>query len=164
MTKKNLFTVMVVTILMGLTLGLNAQTVDMNQQEKGKPVTDQELETLIKISRELQGIQMNSQGKIMKALKNNDLSMQRYKEITQAKRQGQDIEKTEEEEKSFSAIVQVAQREQKKLQQEIEAVLDKHSMSPKRFQQINQQLRTDKKLQNRFKKVQQKQMQQMNQQ
>jgi hypothetical protein len=99
----------------------------------------------------------------MKAIKNSGLSMQRYREITSAKRQGKNIQMTEKEQKAFASISQTMQREQKKIQNKLNTLLQKHSISQQRFKQINRKLQNDKELQNRFKKMQQKNMKQKQQ-
>ncbi|SRR6056297_206555 len=163
MKKKNLLSGILVAILMSFTMGIQAQTVNVNPEKNIKPVTDQELETLVTITQKLQPLQMQSQSAMMKAIKNSGLSMQRYREITSAKRQGKNIQMTKKEEKAFSSIAQTMQREQKKIQNKLNTLLQKHSISQQRFKQINRKLQNDKELQNRFKKMQQKKMQQKQQ-
>jgi hypothetical protein len=137
-----------------------SQTVPVKEGKQGQAqnieVSDGELETFIKVSTELQQMQMKSRQKMGKIIKDNGMEMKRYQEINRAKQQGQEIEMTEKEEKAYAAIQKEMQKEGKGMQRKMQKILQKHEMKRQRFMQISKALRTDKELQNRFKKVQQK--------
>jgi len=160
MKLKNVLSLFVVSFLfINAAVSQVPQTQQQGQQNIDIEVSDEELETFIKISGELQGMQMEMRQKMGQIVKDNGMKMQRFQEIARGKQQGQDVETSEEEEKAYSKIQQEMQQENKKLQKKMQKALDDHSMDRKRFMNISKALRQDKELQNRFQKVQQQQQQ-----
>jgi hypothetical protein len=158
MKLKNLISLLIVSFLF-INAGVS-QTVPVKQGSQGKAqdieVSDSELETFIKVSTELQQMQMQARQRMGKIIKDNGMEMKRYQEIARAKQQGQEVEMTKKEEKAYAAIQKEMKKEGQGMQKDMQKILKKHEMKQKRFQQIAQALRSDKELQNRFKKVQQK--------
>ena len=160
MKLKNVLSLFVVSFLfINAAVSQVPQTQQQSQQNIDIEVSDEELKTFIKVSGELQGMQMEMRQKMGQIVKDNGMEMQRFQEIARGKQQGQEVETTEEEEKAYSKIQQEMQQENKKLQKKMQKALDDHSMDRKRFMNISKALRQDKELQNRFQKVQQQQQQ-----
>ena len=162
---KNVLSLFVVSFLfINAAVSQVPQGQQRGQQKIDIEVSDEELKSFIKVSGELQSIQMEMRQKMNQIIKDNGMKMKRYQEIARGKQQGQEVETTKEEEKAYSAIQKEMQQEGKKLDKRMQKVLDDHSIEKKRFQKISRALRQDKELQNRFQKMQQKQRQPKNKQ
>lgn len=160
MTIKKIFSLVIVAIMTSATVGLKAQNLNQNQQQQQEiEVSDSALQTFAEIMREAQAVQKQSQGVMMKAIEENDLGMKRFQEISQAKRQGEDIEMTEEEEEAYASIEQVMQEEQQKMKEKMSSIIQEYSMDEQRYMEINRALRNDKELQKRLKSIISKQQQ-----
>ena len=160
MKLKNVLSLFVVSFLfINVAVSQVPQTQQQGQQNIDIEVSDEELKTFIKVSGELQGMQMEMRQKMGQIVKDNGMDMQRFQEIARGKQQNQDVETTEEEEKAYSKIQQEMQQENKKLEKKMQKALDDNSMERQRFMQISKALRQDKELQNRFQKIQQQQQQ-----
>jgi len=159
---RNLFGLVMVAIMMVSGAGVKAQNLNLNQnqQQAQTEVTDSELKTFAKIMREAQSVQRQSQSSMMKAIKESGIKMKRFQEISRAKRQGNNVEMTEQEKQAYSSIQKVMQQEQQKMRKQMNALIKKYSMGKQRYMQINRALRKDKNLQSRLKKIMSKQMQQ----
>ncbi|MGM0530262.1 MAG: hypothetical protein ACQER7_02810, partial [Bacteroidota bacterium] len=142
MTIKKIFSLVIVAIMTSATVGLKAQNLNQNQQQQQEiEVSDSALQTFAEIMREAQAVQKQSQGVMMKAIEENDLGMKRFQEISQAKRQGEDIEMTEEEEEAYASIEQVMQEEQQKMKEKMSSIIQEYSMDEQRYMEINRALR-----------------------
>ena len=160
MKLKNVLSLFVVSFLfINAAVSQVPQTQQQGQQNIDIEVSDEELETFIKVSGELQGMNMEMRQKMGQIVKDNGMEMQRFQEIARGKQQGQDVETTKEEEKAYTAIQKEMQQESKKMNTKMQEILDNYSMDRKRFMNISKALRQDKELQNRFQKVQQQQQQ-----
>ncbi len=167
MKLKNLLSIVVVAVMMASSAGLKAQTLNQGQQQGQQiEVTDSELKTFVKIMREAQAVQKQSQGAMMKAIKESGMQMKRFQEISRAQRQGNEVEMSEKEKQAYSDIQNVMKQEQKKMRKKMNEIIDKYSMERKRYMQINRALRKSKQLQSRLKSImsnQQRQQQQLQQ-
>jgi len=158
MKLKNVLSLFVVSFLfINAAISQVPQTQQQSQQNIDIEVSDEELKTFIKVSGELQGIQMEMRQKMGQIVKDNGMEMQRFQEIARGKQQGQKVETTKEEEKTYAAIQKEIQKEGNKVNKKMQKILDDYSMEQKRFQNIGKALRQDKELQNRFQKIQQQQ-------
>ena len=151
---RNFFSLVVIAILMFSFTVLDAQTPQEGQgQQPEIEVSDSELETFATIMQAIQEFQKDAQMVITQTIADNpDIDMQQYQEISKAKRQGQEVDLSEEEEEAFNAIQQVIQEQQKKMDEEIESLLEEHEMEQKRYMEINHALQKDKELQERLQK------------
>jgi hypothetical protein len=158
---KNLLGLVVVAVMMTTSPGLKAQTLNQGQQQGQQiEVSDSELNTFAKIMREAQSVQRQSQNSMMKAIQNSDIEMKRFQEISRARRQGNKVEMTEKEKQAFSEIQKVMKQEQQKMRKKMSSIIEKYSITKKRYMQINRALRKNKQLQNRLKSIIGKQRQQ----
>ncbi len=162
MKLKNLISLFIVSFLFVNVAVSQTVPVKKESQKQAQDieVSDKELETFMKVSTELQQMQMQARQKMGKIIKDNGMEMKRYQKIARAKQQGKEIETTKKEDKAYSAIQKEMQKQSKSMKKDMQKVLQKHGMKQKRFKQISKAIRTDKELQNRFKKLQQKQRQQ----
>ncbi|MGM0496808.1 MAG: DUF4168 domain-containing protein [Bacteroidota bacterium] len=161
---KNVLSLLVVSFLF-----INAAVSQVPQTQQGQQqqkvdieVSDEELKTFIEVSGELQNMQMEMRQKMGQIVKDNGMEMKRYQEIARGEQQGQDVETSEEEEKAYSAIQNEMEQENKKLEKNMEKVLDDYDMERQRFMDISKALRQDEELQNRFQELQQQQQQPQN--
>ena len=152
----SLFVVSIVFVGMAYSQTVPVQPKGTQEASQNIEVSDSELETFIKVSGDLQMIQMQFQQKMGKIIQDNGMKMQRYQQIARGKQQGQEMDLTKEEEKAYVSIQEKIRQESQGLKQEMQDVLAKYSMDQKRYMQISKALRQDKELQNRFKKIQQK--------
>lgn len=132
-----------------------AQGVQMPQQgqQEDIEVSDQEMKRFVKVSDKLQVVQQGAQKKMMKAIEDNGLDVQRYSEIEQASRSGQEVDMTAEEEKAYEETSKVVQQEQMKIQQEAQKLLNKHDFEQERYMKISQALRSDQELMEKYRAI-----------
>lgn len=154
----------VVSLLIGCVffVGIaNAQTLPVQNQNSGGDVevSDSELESFANVASELQMLNQQAQQTMVKAIQDNGMKINRFREIAQAKQQQQAVEMTSKEEKAFAAIQQTMQQEQMKIQQKMQALFKKHSMKRTRYMQISKAISSNQELQNRFRQLQQKKQQ-----
>lgn len=151
---KNLFGLVVFATMMISAVGLNAQIPGSGQnQQQEIEVSDSELQTFAEIMQQAQQLQRQAQMSIMNAVKESDLEMNRFQEISQAQRQGQEVDMTQEEQEAYSDIQEVMNEEQEKMGEEITSVFDNSSMERQRYMEINTALRGNKELQDRLKQI-----------
>jgi len=153
MKRIQVITMMTMALLMVGGLTAKAQVNPNSGQQQSIEVSDSELQTFAKIMQKVQQEQKNSQGKMLKAIKDNGMEVQRYQEIARAQRQGQDVEMTEKEEKAYQAIQQVMKQEQQKMNQKMQSILQQHQMERRRYIQISRALQRDKELQKRLQEL-----------
>lgn len=129
------------------------QQMPSQGQQETVEVSDKEMKRFVKVSDKLQVVQQGAQEKMMTAIEDNGLDVQRYSEIEQATRSGQEVEMTAEEEKAYENTSKVVQQEQMKIQQEAQKLLQKHDFDQQRFMKISQALRTDQELMEKYRKI-----------
>jgi outer membrane protein OmpA-like peptidoglycan-associated protein len=98
--KKSVFVMAIATFFSASVLAQGVQMPQQGQQEDIE-VSDQEMKRFVKVSDKLQVVQQGAQKKMMKAIEDNGLDVQRYSEIEQASRSGQEVDMTAEEEKAY---------------------------------------------------------------
>lgn len=149
---------MVVAFLMAGITGVQAQGFNPNnQQQQEIEVSDTELQTFAQIMQEVQQVQKNSQGTMLKAIKDNGLEVQRYQEIARAKQKGQDANMSSEEQKAYQAVQEVLKQEQQKMRQKMNSILENYSMDRQRYIRISRALQRDQELQQRLQQLRQQQ-------
>lgn len=129
------------------------QQMPSQGQQETVEVSDKEMKRFVKVSDKLQVVQQGAQEKMMTAIEDNGLDVQRYSEIEQATRSGQEVEMTAEEENAYEKTSKVVQQEQMKIQQEAQKLLQKHDFDQQRFMKISQALRTDQELMEKYRKI-----------
>lgn len=97
---------------------------------------------------------------MMNAIKESGMKMKRFQEISRAKRQGNEVEMTEDEKQNYASIQEVIKTEQQKMRKEMNTIIKDASMNKDRYMEINRALRQDKALQGRLKKIMGNQQQQ----
>jgi len=152
----SLFVISVIFVGVAYSQTVPVQPKGAQEAPQNIEVSDSELETFIKVSGDLQMLQMNFQQKMGKIIQDNGMKMQRYQQIARGKQQGQEMELSKEEEKAYVSIQEKIKQESQGLKKEMQDVLAKYSMDQKRYMQVSKALRQDKELQNRFKKMQKK--------
>lgn len=157
MLKRKSFTVLVSALMVFFATTLGAQTVTPSQEEGDQDqetkITDAQLKKFIKVSNDLTEIQQEQRAKQKSIIKDNGMTMKRYREISRAKHSNKEVEMSKKEQKKFSKIQKEMRAFQKKRNKKAEEILKKHSLSPKKFMQIRRKLQSDKELQKRFRSM-----------
>lgn len=129
------------------------QMPQQGQQEVDIDVSDKEMERFVKVSDELQVVQQDAQEKMMNAIEENGLDVQRYSEIEQANRSGQEVDMTDKEKAAYDKTSEVVQAEQMKIQEEAQKLLEKHDFKEQRYMKISQALRSDQELMQKYREI-----------
>ena len=140
----------VVLMMAGATTSYGQNFNPNNQQQQEIEVSDSELQTYVKIMQEIRQEQKSSQGKMLKAIKENGLEVKRYQEIARAKRQGKHADMSWKEKKAYQAIQKVMKQEQQKMRKKMGQVLKQYKMERRRYVRISRALQRDKQLQQRL--------------
>lgn len=127
-------------------------------------VSDEELETFLDVSSELQEIQMGSQQEMIAVVEDEGLTVEKYNAIAEAEQMGQPTDEledvsSEDLEKYVQASTQIAEMEEE-LEPEFEQIIEENGMEMDRFQEINMALQQDPALQQRIQEMMQSSMQQ----
>lgn len=122
-------------------------------------ISDAELKRFSQAAGEIVAVQRQSQQKMQQAIVNNGIELQRYQQVVQAQQQGQQPQLTQEEQQAFSNIQQDITTIRQNDQSTIMGIFENYSFTESRFRQINETLRADTNLQQRFKAMQQQQQQ-----
>jgi len=129
------------------------QMPQQGQQQVDIDVSDKEMERFVKVSDELQTVQQKAQKKMMSAIEENGLDVQRYSEIEQANRSGKEVDMTDKEKAAYEKTSKVVQSEQMKIQQEAQKLLQKHDFEQQRYMKISQALRSDQELMQKYREL-----------
>ena len=144
-----------VVFLSSVSMGVQAQEFNPNKgQQQDIEVSDSELEKFVEVSKALQQEQKSSQSVMIQAIKENELGMKRFQEITRAQRQGNEVDMTEREKKAYQAVKEVMKKEQQKMRKKMRTILKDHAMDRRRYVQISRALQNDQELQQRLKAMQ----------
>ncbi len=129
--------------------------MQQQRQQTDIQVSDQELHTFADAIHKAQTIQQSAQSQMVKAIKDEGLTLDEYKQIVQSTHQSQqgqnsqpDISKKKMEEARSAS--QAVGKIQSQTQQKVVKAIQGEGMQPKRFQQILTALRNDKDLQARY--------------
>ena len=132
------------TFLLSLIL---LSSVSLIAKDKPKEVTDSELARFAEVFQEVQGISKQSQDKMVKAIEDEGLELQRYNAIGKAQRSGdKDIEVTEEEIEKLHAINSKLVKINSETSEIIEKKLGANNLTSERYQEILQSVQKDEKL------------------
>lgn len=124
-----------------------------SQQQQDIDVSKKEMKRFVDASVELQTVQQDAQKRMMKAIQDNGMDVQRFSEIEQATRSGKEVDMSAKEEKAYEKTSATVQQEQMKIQQEALNIIKEHDFDRQRFMQISQALRSDKELVEQYKEI-----------
>lgn len=161
MKVNNLLKGVFILVIIATAYSVKGQTPNLNQnQQVNTEVTDSELQTFVEIMQQAQTVQRKIRSNMMNAIKESGMKMKRFQEISRAKRQGNEVEMTEDEKQNYASIQEVIKTEQQKMRKEMNTIIKDASMNKDRYMEINRALRQDKALQGRLKKIMGNQQQQ----
>lgn len=128
--------------------------IEQQQQESGD-ISDNELKEFISLQQTIQEINQQGQQKMVKAIEDHNMTVQRYQEIAKARQQGEEPEMTPEESKGFKAADKVVTEEQQNMQTSMDESFDGSDMTKERYIEINRSVSQDAALQERMRNLQQ---------
>ena len=153
--------VMGVVAGLGITLSAVAQLPQQGppqqqqqQQQKKIDVSDEQLESFVEVSTELQELQKGVQEEIQGMAEEKGLEQATFQEMANKQMQGTQVESmegySEEQKSAFSETMEVAQKKQMGMMQDVQKMVKDAGMDMQTFQQIATQLRSDQELQKRY--------------
>jgi hypothetical protein len=161
MSVNNLLKGVFILVIITTAYSVKGQNPSLNQdQQLNTEVTDSELQTFLGIMKQAQTVQRKVRSNMMNAIKESGMEMKRFQEISRAKRQGNEVEMTDNEKDAYASIQEVIKTEQQKMRKEMDSIIQNASMDKNRYMEINSALRQDKELQGRLKKIMGRQQQQ----
>jgi hypothetical protein len=114
-------------------------------------ITDDELSKFADAYQQVRMINQSSQQKMMKAVTDEDLTVQRFNLINQAElNPDKEVEATEEELESYQVAIEAVETIQENVQAQLQTKIKETGLTLERFQQIANQLKSDKELQQRL--------------
>ncbi|HKK62829.1 MAG TPA: DUF4168 domain-containing protein [Bacteroidales bacterium] len=121
------------------------------QTEQKEEVSAEELKQFASALQEVQTINQQVQQKMVNAVKEEGLEVQRYKEILQAQQDpNQEANATNEELKQFETAIQEVGELQAKAEQEMEEKIIAEDLTINRYQEIMALIQNDPELQKRI--------------
>lgn len=161
MSVNNLLKGVFILVIITTAYSVKGQNPSLNQdQQLNTEVTDSELQAFVGIMQQAQTVQRKVRSNMMNAIKESGMEMKRFQEISRAKRQGNEVEMTDNEKDAYASIQEVIKTEQQKMRKEMDSIIQNASMDKNRYMEINSALRQDKELQGRLKKIMGRQQQQ----
>ncbi|HEX6983450.1 MAG TPA: DUF4168 domain-containing protein [Balneolaceae bacterium] len=136
-----------------VTTGSLAAQGQQGQTAQPDSVTNQELQKFAEISNEAQKIQQEARQTVDSLLAEENMEMQRFQEIMMSKRNPQapdTLNITPEEQQTIQELEPKLIEMQQESQQKFVAVIQEKGLTPNRFQQIMQAIRTDPQVMKRF--------------
>ena len=133
-----------------------AQVQQQQQQIDPESITDAELEKFAKVSQESQKVQEEMRNQVDSLLDENDIEMERFRQIMMSQRNPQSADSaniTEEEKASMKKIQPQLMKMQQEAQQEMVTIIQNNGLEPQRFQQLMQAVRTNPEVMKRFQKI-----------
>lgn len=123
------------------------------QTEQKEEVSTEELKQFASALQEVQTINQQVQQKMINAVEEEGLEVQRYKEIMQAQQDpNQEANATNEELKQFETAIQEVGELQAKAEQEMEAKIIAEDLTINRYREILALIQNDPELQQRIQK------------
>lgn len=116
-----------------------AQQLPTEQPEVNENFTDEEYEHFVSINLDLIPLQQNADEKMMAALSDNELEMERFQELFQAQQQGKitDASKDPQEIAKFNEAGQQIMKVQEEANQEIQKKISDSGMDLQKFQEMS---------------------------
>ena len=133
-----------ITFLLSIIL---LSSVSLIAQTDSKEVSDSELASFAEVFQEIQAISKQSQDKMVKAIEDEGLDLQRYNAIGEAQRSGdQEVEVTEEEIEKLNAINSKLVKINSETSETIDKKLSANNLTFERYQEILQSIQKDEEL------------------
>src|SRR5690606_15622793 len=143
-------------VCVGLFAGTTAfaQTPQLPQaQEAQVNVSDAELEKFAQAIQELQAAEQESQKKMIAAVESQDLDIDKFNEIHQAKMQNLEVKASETDLKKHEKAVAKLEEMQPEIMKIMENIVTKKGLTMDRFQQIATAMQTSQELQQRLQQL-----------
>ena len=122
-------------------------SVSLIAKTDSKDVSDSELASFAEVFQEVQGISKESQDKMVKAIEDGGLELQRYNAIAKAQQSGdEDVEVTEEEIEKLKAINSQLVKINSETNEIVEKKLSANNLTFERYQEILQLVQKDEQL------------------
>lgn len=157
--KKYFMTIKIKAVFAAFVLLLGVQTAvaqDFNfqpQASQAKPVTDEEIKSLVIINIEIQPLQMKLQEDMIGYVENSGMEVPRFAQIMNVMQQGGDIdalEVTEEEIEIYTDCFEAITKMQDEVDEIIMQIIEENGFDLERFQEVFMALQTDPEIQERF--------------
>ncbi|MGM0649242.1 MAG: DUF4168 domain-containing protein [Bacteroidota bacterium] len=153
MRKMKKLTSLVLVLLFTGSVGF-AQGQGQGQGQQAGDISDKELKEFANLQQTIQKINQDGQKKMVKAIQDNDMTVQDYQEISKSMQQGQEPEMTPEEKKSYEAADKVVSEQQKEMQKKMDKKFEESDMERERYIEINRSVSQDPELQERLRGMQ----------
>jgi hypothetical protein len=123
-------------------------SLSIAQEQK---ITKGELNKFAEAYQEVRLANQTSQQKMMKAVTEEDLSVERFNIINQAEQNpNKEVDATDDELKNYQAAMESVEKIQKDIEMQLQTKIKEAGLTLERFQQIANQMKTDKALQQRL--------------
>ena len=123
---------------------------------QSQDVSDQELEKFATAFQQVRMINQSSQQKMMKAVTDEDLTVERFNVINQAEQNpNKEVQASDDELKKYKAAMSSVEAIQKEIQAQLQTKIKDIGLTVERFQQISTLLQKDKSLQQRLRALMQ---------
>lgn len=144
------------TLLAGKDVHAQSPTPQMQQQQKVKTdFSDDQLEAFVSADKKLAPIQQKSQQQMMKTIKGQGLTVQRFNEIAREKQQGKKGDASVKESVAFNKAAQKVLKQKKETNSEMEDIIQKEGLEVQTFQQIAFAYQRSPKVQKKIKALMQ---------
>ncbi|RRO22473.1 DUF4168 domain-containing protein [Flavobacteriaceae bacterium 14752] len=118
---------------------------------QNQDISDQELKQFANAFQQVRMINQSSQQKMIKAVQDEDLTVERFNLINQAEQNpNKEVEATDDEFKKYKTAMQSVEALQAEVQKQLESKIKESGLTLERFQQISNLVRSDKSLQQRL--------------
>jgi len=150
---KKFFSSLLFVVAVG-TASVTAQSTTMPQQQEKIEVSDAELSQFADVFQKMRMMNQEAQKEMMAVIQEEDLELQRFNEIRQAKMDPEkEVETTDVENKKYKAVVSELEEMQPELQKKMQEVIAGSDLSMERYQQLAMALRSDAELQQRLQQM-----------
>ncbi len=118
---------------------------------QNQDISDQELKQFANAFQQVRMINQSSQQKMIKAVQDEDLTVERFNIINQAEQNpNKEVEATDDELKKYKTAIQSVEALQAEVQKQLQSKIQEAGLSVQRFQQISALLQNNKELQQRL--------------
>lgn len=133
-----------------------AQGQQMQNKAKVDSVTDAELKKFVKSTTKIQKIQQNTQQEVKKLVNDEGMKFPRFQMIMMSKQNPQladSVKTTKKEEQTIQKIQPQLQKISQGVRQKFVKAIQDQGLTPQRYQQIAQAVRTNPELSQRFQEI-----------
>jgi hypothetical protein len=114
-------------------------------------ISDDELNKFAEAYQQVRMVNQSSQQKMMKAVTDEDLTVERFNLINQAEQNpNKDVEASTEELKKYNAALEAVESIQETVEAQLQTKIKESGLTLERFQQIANQMKNSKELQQRL--------------